>query len=297
MTTPQPHEPVKALCYLLCAVFMFETVGVLAKLVGDGASLYTIVFCRSLFATLPLLLGIWWLGGVRLLRVRQPKLHLLRGIVGFGTLLANFYAIKALPLATVTALQFTMPFFMMLLAAVWLHEQLTIIRWLAVGLGFAGALLVAQPESGHSLSLATLAALASALLGGISGVIIRRLTQTDHSLTIALSYSALCALFCLVLLPQGFFWPTPLALTLLAGAGVSGGIAQLLLTQAYKHAPVSVIAPYEYTSLLWAMLFGWIFWDHLPTLMMLAGALTIVGADLMVLWQEERRQKKAIVVA
>lgn len=292
-----PHSPLKALAYLLSAVFMFETVGLCAKLVSGDVSLYTIVFARSAFAILPLVVAITLTRGWANIRTAQPKLHILRGVIGFATLLANFYAIKEMDLATVTALQFTMPFFMILLAAIWLKEQLTAIRLFAVVIGFSGALLVLHPEDGGSISLAALAAVASALLGGASGVIIRKLTRTDSSLTVALSFATFGTVFAAALLPFGFTMPDAHDLGLLAMAGTAGGIAQLLLTQAYRHAPVSVIAPYEYTALLWAMGFNFVFWDKLPTLFMLIGAATIVSADLMVLWQEERARTRTATTA
>lgn len=290
-TTTPPANPLLALAYLLSAIFAFETVGLCVKLTEGDISLYTIVFARSFFAILPLALAITLMRGWGKIRTTQPKLHIVRGVIGFATMLANFYAIKELDLATVTAIQFTMPFFMMILAAVWLKEQLTPIRLAAVVVGFGGALLVLHPEDGAGISLAGLAALASAFLGGTASVIIRRLTKTDSSLTVALSYACFASLFALPLLPFGFTIPSLHDGLLLMAAGTAGGCAQLLLTQAYRHAPVSVIAPYEYSALLWAMSFNFIFWDKLPTVMMLTGAAIIVAADLMVLWQEERQRK------
>lgn len=291
--TPQ-NSPLKALAYLLTAVFMFETVGVCAKLLSPEITLYTKVFARSFFALLPLALMLLWLRNKALLRTPQPKLHLIRGVIGFATLLTNFYAIGALPLATVTAIQFTMPFFMLLLAAFWLGETLTPTRIGAVAVGFMGALIIVNPQAGGiGLTLASGAAFASALLGGASGVIIRRLTRTDHSLTIAFYFSLSATVFGAFLLPLGFVWPQGADMLLLAGMGLAGGVAQLLLTQAYRFGQVSVIAPYEYSSLLWAMSFGWIFFADIPTGAMLTGAVIIIAADLWVVLQEERRKQVA----
>lgn len=279
------NNPLRALAYLLAAILLVECAGVCAKLVSAHVSLYSIVFSRSFFALFPLLLGIWLMGGRKLLTTPQPKTHLLRGLTGFFTVLANFYAIKHLPLATVTAIQFTMPFWMMLLASFYLQERLTPARWLAVIVGFGGALLVVEPWQGTTLHPAVFAALASAFLGACNGAFARQLTQTDHSLTIALSFSLIGTVFGLCLLPIGFIWPAPAHMALLAAVGLAGGVAQLLLVQAFRYGPVSVIAPFEYTALLWATLFGWIFWGHLPGLMTLYGAILIVAADLLVLVQ------------
>ncbi len=291
---PRTDSPVKALCYLLSAVLMFESVGVCAKLLSGEMTLYTKVFARSFFALLPLGLMLLWLRNKALLRTPQPKLHLLRGVIGFATLLTNFYAITHMPLAQVTAIQFTMPFFMMLLAAFWLGETLTPVRLGAVVLGFGGALLTTYDElsATATLSLATMAAFASAFLGGASGVIIRRLTTTDASITIAFYFSLSATIFSLFLLPFGFVVPGGRDLLLLVGMGVLGGTAQLLLTQAYRYGQVSVIAPYEYSALLWAIGFGWLFFADIPTLLMLAGAGIIVAADILVFWHEEKQKKR-----
>lgn len=287
-------DPLKALFYLLAAVLLFETVGVCAKSLSGNVTLYTIVFARSFFALVPLVAMLLWLRDQSLLCTPQPKLHLLRGVIGFGTLLANFYAISAMPLATVTAIQFTMPFFMLLLAALWLKEKLTPVRLGAVALGFAGALMIVNPAAGGTgLTPAVAAAFTSAILGGASGVIIRRLTATDHSLTIAFYFSLSAALFSLFLLPFGFVWPSSQDLLVLMAMGMAGGCAQLLLTQAYRYGQVSVIAPYEYSSLLWAISFGWLFFGDIPTAAMLAGAAVIVIADLIVLLHEEYRKNQA----
>jgi drug/metabolite transporter (DMT)-like permease len=193
----------------------------------------------------------------------------------------------------VTAIQFTMPFFMLILAALWLGEKLTPIRIGAVVIGFAGAMLIVNPTSGGAgLTLASGAAFASALLGGVSGVIIRRLTQSDASLTIAFYFSLSATLFGACLLPYGFVWPQGMDLLALAGMGLAGGMAQLLPTQAYRYGQVSEIAPYEYSALLWAISFGWLFFGDHPTLPMLEGAALIIAADLVVLWHKQRRQER-----
>ena len=288
---PHMTDTLRALLYLLSAVFMFETVGLFAKLVSPDIPLYTIVFARSFFAIFPLLVGVMLSGGIKTLRTQQPKLHLLRGVVGFLTLLVNFYAVRALDLASVTAIQFTMPFFMILLATLWLGEKLTPERLAAVIIGFGGALLIIGPTAQIGLGLAGLAALASALLGGFSGVIIRKLTRTDNSLTIALSFSTFGSIFAAgLLLKTGFVMPATHDLLLLAAAGTAGGCAQLLLTQAYRFGQVSLIAPFEYTALLWASLFGYVFWDKIPTLLTLAGAVIIVAADLWVILRDKKRK-------
>ena len=282
----------KALLCLLSAVFMFEMVGVFTKLTHE-VPLYTIVFCRSFFALLPLGLGWWWLKlGAAGLKPRAPKLHLARGVVGFATMLCNFYAIQQLPIATVTALQLTMPFFMMLLAALWLKEKLQIHQIAALLVGFLGAVVMAKPIVGSSdvAMQAIMAAIASAFLGATSGVMIRKLNigAKDPPLLIALSYSALCAFFTLFLLPFGGAWPEGMNLVYLIGAGCAGGVAQLLLTLAYRYATVKAIAPYEYSSLLWAGLFGYVLWGDKPTLAMLCGVGLILLADMLNFYYEKK---------
>lgn len=295
------NNPLKALGYLLTAVFMFECVGLFAKLLSPDITLYTKVFARSFFALLPLGFMLLWLRDKALLRTPQPKLHLIRGVIGFATLLTNFYAIGHLNLSTVTAIQFTMPFFMMLLAAIWLCEKLTPLRIGAVLVGFAGAMLTIPQNDGTALLanitlLATIAAFASALLGGASGVIIRRLASTDKSITIAFYFTLSATVFGAFLLPFGFVWPNQHDLLLLMGMGVAGGCAQLLLSQAYRFGQVSVIAPYEYSALLWAMSFDALFFAHIPTLAMLAGAGIIIAADLTVAFAGRKRAVAAVPV-
>jgi drug/metabolite transporter (DMT)-like permease len=291
MTEVSPN-PLKALALLLSAVFLFEIVGVCAKLLSASYPVGMIIFARNFFALWPLALGILMLGGKSLLTTRQPRLHIVRGLVGMATMYCSFAAIGSLPLATLTALQFTMPIFMVILAALWLRERLSFAQIGAVGFGFAGAMLIANPANG-TFNFATLLALLAALCGGTASVMARQLTKTDHSLTIAFYYSLASALFGAVMLTQGFMVPNLHDLALFMAAGFAGGVAQLLLTQAYRHAAVGVIAPYEYSSLLWASLFGWMFWGDIPTVFTLAGAVIIIAADLIVLLQAERRRATA----
>lgn len=280
------RDPVMALAYLVTAVLLFETVGVCAKLLSTAYPVGMIVFARNAFALLPLAIGLTLTASWSSVRSHQPKLHLARGLVGMATMYCSFVAIRTLPLATLTALQFTMPFFMIMLATFFLKEKLTLVRTGAVLLGFCGAVLVAKPTQGAALD----GAVVLALFGGTASVMARQLTKTDSSLCIAFSYSTFCALFGVaMLMKQGVIMPNLHDTLLFLCAGCAGGLAQLLLTQAYRHAPVNVIAPYEYTSLLWATLFGWIFWGDLPTVVTLLGAAVIVVADLWVLFTETKK--------
>jgi drug/metabolite transporter (DMT)-like permease len=244
----------------------------------------------------PLILGWLALGpGIRTVRTRRPGAHLLRGILGVGSLLLVYQALILLPLADAVTIGFSMPAFATLMSAVVLGESVGRHRWSTVAMGFLGVLIVMRPGGDH-LSHAGLAyAIAAAVGGAAATVTIRELGAQETPESIVFWYFV-CAL---VLSSIGMIFVAqphrPLTWALLIGGGVIGAVQQVLLTKSLQLAPVAAVVPFDYTQLIWAALLGWLIWSSVPSVSTLAGAALIIASGLYTAWREHRiRMKEAV---
>lgn len=258
-------------------------------------SLVELAFYRFFFGLVPLLV---WMAGTRNLgawRTRRPLAHLTRGMIGLTTMVCAFCAVIRLPLAEATTINFAVPLFAVVLSALVLHEPVGRHRWSAVAIGFLGVLIVMQP-GGTSLPPAGLAfAMAAAFGGAAVTITIRQIGRTESTPTTVLWFT----LFSIGV--TGLFMPffaknhDPATWAILVALGLFGGVGQLFLTSALRFAPVSVVVPFDYTQLLWAVLLGWLLWNtHPPATTWLGGAV-IVASGLYTLYREHKlgREKPA----
>ena len=287
----------KGILFKLVSALMFAVMQGLVRSVGETVPVGQVVFFRSAFAVLPVIL-IFALRRELGAAVRTERLfgHVGRGLIGGTGMFLNFASLARLPLAEVTAISFASPLITVALAAVFLKERVRIYRWSAVTVGFLGVLVMLTPhlEVGN-LARHTPAETVGAGLALISafcnaGAVIqtRRLVDTETTPSIVLYFSIVCALAGLATLPFGWKMPTAWELTALIATGVLGGLAHLLLTESYRYAPASVVAPFDYTAILWAFLLGYAMFGEVPTVVVLVGAAIVVVAGLFVLWRERR---------
>jgi drug/metabolite transporter (DMT)-like permease len=241
------------------------------------------------FLTVPLVLGFLVVRGelVRL-KTDKPRTHALRSVVGMIGMVCNFSAVLLLPLAESTTLSFTTPLFVVIIAALAMREHVGPWRWMAVALGFAGVVIIAQPGHGHIPLLGGLIALAAALMTAIVSFLIRGMGRTEEPLRIVFYFSLCGSAMMLGFLP---FYATSHSLwqwLLLLGIGAGGLGGQLGLTASLRHGAVASVAVMDYTMLIWATLFGWLVWDHLPPVTTWLGAPLIILAGTVIAWREHR---------
>ena len=262
------------------------------------------VFGRSFFALPVVIVWLWLRHDLATgLRTANPWGHAWRGAVGSAAMLMGFGALGLLPLPQVTAIGYAMPVFTLVLAVLFLREPIRLFRTLAVALGVAGVAivawpdLVARPEGSAAVRFwGTVLALGGALLGGVAQVIIRRLVETEDAAAIVFYFQLSAALFGLATLPLGaldlglqpWSWPTAGQWALLVAAGALGSVGQILHTSAYRFAPASVIAPFEYASILLAILIGYTLFAEVPERTTLLGAAIVTGAGILIIWREGR---------
>ncbi|MBW6397737.1 DMT family transporter [Roseomonas sp. HJA6] len=294
---PLRHDIRRGALLMLAATALFTVMSVLIKGVSDNIHFIETMFFRSAFA-LPVMIGLaarrrdW-----ALLRTKRLRGHVVRAFTGTMAQGCSFFALTVLTLADQTALSYTTPLFVTMLSIPVLGEKVGIHRWSAVLLGFAGILVIAlgkgafqgggMPEGLAAIGM--IAAVTQGLWSAITTLLVRSLSATESSATIVLWQSILMTLFTLVALP--FVWTTPTLweLLLLVLIGLIGGVAQIMLTEAYASAQVSALGPYSYTSILWSVMLGWLVFADAPTWSTLAGAALIVASGLYILHRELKR--------
>ncbi len=277
----------------------FTVMSTLVKLVSAQFPIGEIVFYRSFFALAPLMA---WLAarGEIIDAVRTPNLvgHLRRSLAGSCAMFSGFAALSFLPLPEATALGYATPILATTLAALLLGERVHSYRWIALGVGFLGMVVMLAPyfqigpvslATAGDRSVGAAFGLLGAAFGAVASVEVRRLAQSEKTGAIVFYFSAAAALFGLIA-GQWFGWvsPGPRETLILVSAGIMGGIGQILLTSSYRFAPVSIIAPFDYTTLLWSLLLGFAVFGELPEPLVLAGAGLVILAGLFVIWHERR---------
>lgn len=277
----------------LAAMAMLSTMFMLVKLASEaGFSLPELVFWRQALSV-PLLLG-WLLatGRIGLLATQRMGSHALRATTGTAGLCCNLASATLLPLSMQTTLGFSTPLFAVLMTALVLRERVGPWRWAAVVLGFVGVLLVAQPGSVHAPTLGIAAALASGVIVAIVSFQIRDLSRTEAPVACVFWFAFYGALLAGGAMPFFARFHDAHAWLILAGVGLSGTFAQLLLTSALRFGQVATVVVMDYTALIWATLYGWLIWNVLPAAAIWTGAPLIVAAGLIITWREHHLARR-----
>lgn len=291
---PKPHtdRPLLAISLRLLAMAMLATTYALGKLLTTrGVNIVEIVFYRQLCG-LPIA-AIWLLHtlGPRAIPIQRWRTHGLRAFLGMTGMLLNFGAVALLPLAEATSIGFTMPIFATLLSALLLRERTGLHRWGAVLLGFVGVLIMARPDTLAIAPLGLIVALAGAIFTALVAIVLRDLGRTDPAPVIVFWFT-LFSLPPLALLMIRFAQGHDLvSWLLLLCLGLAGGVGQLLLTSALKWGPVSIVTTMDYSQIIWATWFGWLFWQVLPAPTTWIGVALIVASGLYIAWRQRVRHR------
>jgi drug/metabolite transporter (DMT)-like permease len=293
MSPPDPRDNARrqqtAILMVLGASATFTLAAASVKALGGEIPIAQVVMCRNLFALPILFLLLTRAGGLAILKPRNPWMHAQRIMWGMCGMVGAFAGYTWLPLATATVLGFTMPLFLTALSVLVLKERVGWRRWSAVGVGFAGVLIVARPGmGGEALPLVpVLGVLFGALAWALAMMSIRRMGEAgEHGVTIVIWFAIGGAVLGgLGTIPV---WVTPdlRQWLLLAGIGAVSAVAQLLMTEGYRRGETTLLAPFEYAALLWTMVLGVLIWGEWPGLLDLVGFAVLVGAGLFIWWRE-----------
>lgn len=289
-------KPLLGITLKVQSALVFTMMSAVLKALTTRYPVGEIVFFRSILALIPLLVWLGWQGDlINAVRTKNVPGHFLRGIIGTCGMYLGFVALSYLPLHDTIAIGYASPLIVVILAAVLLNEQVRVYRWTAVAVGFVGVLIMLSPYlkletfSGGLSTGPTFGALC-ALLGAFCSagamIQVRRLTQTEKTGAIVFYFFILASALSLCTIVLGWKMPDGPDMLLLTLGGILGGIGQILVTQSYRFADTSVIAPFEYTTMIWALLFGWFVFGDLPTLTMIVGAAIVAATGLFIVWRE-----------
>ena len=253
---------------------------------GAGTPLLQIIFCRNAFAFIPLILFVRATVGFGALRTERPLRHLTRSAVGMIGMGFGFAAAARLPLVQAAILGFTTPLFMTLLSRLILRERADWRRWIAVVAGFVGVIIALHPSQIHKISAGLIFGLVGAMGAAGAMIAIRGMPRSESGPTIVFYFTLCCTLVGLSSLPFGWVTPSPLLFAVMVGTGISGGVGQLLLTYAARWAPLPVLAPFDYTQLIWASGIGFLVFGERPDAWLFVGAGVIAVSGLYIAWGE-----------
>jgi drug/metabolite transporter (DMT)-like permease len=305
-------EAVGAAAILVFGLFLFSLQDIILKHFSDKYSVLQLVFLRGLIA-MALMLAFLKLAAISVpLWSSKPKLILVRGLLGFTSYIAYYLAIAAMPLAEVVAITFTMPLFVTAMSAVILGEKVGLRRWGAVIFGFIGVMVILSP-SGEFNGLAVALAFTASFTYASHTIITRFLSSHDDPLTIAfnalLIFTVASAVLSTLILNEtitvssdhpslAFFgrdWAMPGAvdMALIVAIGVIAAIGFYCLSKAYCMAEASALAPFEFTYIIWAVVFGYLFWNEIPSATTIAGILILISSSLYISYRERQLEKRA----
>lgn len=299
------HRPGRAIALKLVAVFLFMVMAALIKTVSDHVPPGQAVFFRSFFALPIIMIWLWHRGQLREGLVPSNLMgHVWRGLFGTTAMALTFTGLGLLPLPEVTAIGYATPMFAVLFAALFLGEKVRIIRLSAVALGLVGVMIVIAPRlslDGGSLSTAAtfgaIMVLIASILRALVQIHVRRLVQTDSTAAIVFYFSITASVLALLTLPLGWAtgweaiaWTRPpvLILLLLVLAGCIGGIAQILITSAYRFGGASMLAPFDYASMIFATIIGYVAFNEVATGPILIGASLVISGGVLIIWRERQ---------
>ena len=299
------HRPGLAIALKLCAVFLFMVMAALVKSASDEVPPGQAVFFRSFFALPVILIWIWQMGQLRVGLIPSNLMgHIWRGLFGTTAMILTFAGLGLLPLPEVTAIGYATPMFTVLLAALLLGERIRLVRISAVALGLFGVMIVLAPRltvGGDTVtSAATVGAimvLVASILRALVQIHVRRLVQTDHTAAIVFYFSLTASTIGLLTWPlawaagiDALTWTAPptWAVALLVSSGLVGGIAQIMVTASYRFGGASMLAPFDYASMIFASLIGYVAFSEIPTVSTLIGASLVIAGGILIIWRERQ---------
>lgn len=257
-----------------------------------------IVFFRSLFAILPIIIMLAWRKDLRHgLTTSHPWGHIVRGVVGVMSMGLSFFALTRLPLIDAITLNYAQPLLVVIFSAIFLREAIRIYRWSAVLVGLIGVVTISWPkltlfgaDDAMSVDMAAgvVAALIAAAMSAVALLLVRRLVHTEKTETIVLWFSLTATVAGLCTIPFGWVPLTYQQAAFLVGAGICGGVAQILMTHSYRYAEASTVAPFEYSSMILGIIVGYWAFADIPTLHTIVGGAIVIGAGLFIIWRERR---------
>ncbi|MFD1798109.1 DMT family transporter [Paracoccus aurantiacus] len=307
-----PDSPIRGIILKCLSVTLFTIMASIIKATSDGGLGVPPgqqVFFRSFFAIPVILLWLAWRKELSVgLRTYRPMGHFYRGIIGTAAMGLGFAGLSLLPFPEVTAIGYAAPLLVVIFAAMFLGERVRLFRLSMVGLGLAGVLIVLSPQFSvtdggmpdYQRRLGAALTLGGAACAALAQIFVRKLVQQERTSAIVFWFSITSTVLGLLTLPFGWVMPDAGTAALLISVGILGGIGQIFLTSAYRFGEASLIAPFEYVSMVLSVAIGWYVFGEAATPVMLLGASLVILAGILIIWRERQlglernRQRKAM---
>ncbi len=289
-------RPLVGITYKLISVLIFIVMSSIIKSTSDHVPAGEAVFFRSFFA-IPVIV-VWLALRHELktgLRTSNPMGHVWRGFAGTCAMGFGFAALGYLPLPEVTAIGYVAPLLTVIFAAMFLGEDVRLFRFSCVLLGMMGVMIVLWPRltilngaSSHKEAFGVMLVLGSAVFAALAQVFVRKMISGEKTAAIVFWFSVTATCLSLTTLPFGWVIPTPTEAALLVVAGLLGGVGQIFLTSSYREADASLVAPFDYASMIFALGIGYFIFSEVPTLPTLGGAALVITAGVLIIWRERK---------
>ena len=276
----------KAITAMLLAVFCVTIMSVQAKLIGIEYNAVQITFARAIVVLILLMPFIYKLGGLNFLKTKKPFLHFFRGLAGLIGNVMFFLAFQRLPVADVTVISQAVPIFSCILAIIFLGETIGWRRWTAITIGFLGVIIAINPSV--NIAVASLYALGGTLMWSTTIIFLRLLGSTEHPVKTVFYFMLVSVLITSIFQP--FLWKEPSfeVILLFIGIGIAALLTQLLMTYALQKAPASIVSPFNYTGIIWAIIFDYIIWNAHPMFATIFGGIIITISGIYIFKREAK---------
>lgn len=302
-------SPALGILFKLASALAFTLMSAGIRYKSQTFPVAELVFFRSFFALIPVMIWLKWRGDIAgALRTKSLKVHVKRGIIGSTGMFLGFLTLSMLPLSDAVALGYATPLMVVVLASVVLKEKVRVYRWSAIIIGFAGVIVMLSPHlelgggkaaaySGSMLGVGL--GLAAAACSATATIEVRSLTRFESTGAIVFYFMSWCSILGLVASLPVWVTPTMADAAWLICIGITGGLGQILLTESYRHGDASLIAPFEYSTMLWAVILGWFLFDEWPASAVFIGAGVVILSGIYVIWREHslgllRPEKEAL---
>ena len=275
---------------MVLAVISVTLMSAQAKLIGTDNNPIQIAFIRAIIVMILLSPIIYKLGGIKFLKTKKPFLHFFRSIAGVIGNVLFFYSFQRLPIADVTVISMAVPIFSSILALIILNEIIGWRRWTAIMFGFLGVIIALDPSI--NMKFASITALLATLMWSITIIFLRILGSTEHPIKTVFYFMFVS--FLATLFFQPFVWKNPSldVWFLLIGLSICAFVTQTLMTYALQKAEASIVSPFNYTGIIWAIIFDLLIWNVLPVTSTVLGGLIITISGIYIFNRETKSLKR-----
>ena len=282
-----------AFIYKSISVLFFVLMSVCIKATGDNLPLFEVVFFRSFFALIPLFLVIFYFN-LKITSINNYKLHFFRGLVGIAAMSLFFISLRYVPLIEMQTISYSSVFFISILSVFFLGEKIGYRRVIAIIVGFIGVVIILKPDVNLFSNYSVLPLLASIFLS-MAVIILKKILLTNNNILSVWTFTLFATLFSLFFFNDDWIWPNNFDLVLLIASGILGFVAQLCLSKSFQLADASVLAPLDFTSVIWAFLIGYIiFGEFLSREVLLGGPLILLSVGY-IFYRETVLRKKIVL--